>query len=273
MTKTLTTGRPILTAAVLSAMLLALAMPADAGVKGALYKRGAVTPITGEITWYSASQQYNVNNGSLSLRVDANQVARIDVPRPPELDSAIKMVQARQYAMAKGPLETVAKDYEMLEWDLVAARYLAECYLNMNMARQAITMVDKISRVNPKATQSGELQRLYWDALEKDGQTAKLNSVLGQAIKSGSREVAAVAQIRRADSDRLAGNTKKALVDGYLRTALLFRDVKSVQPEALWKAAESFQQIGQTTYAEKMRKRLIEQFPQSPEAQKARAGG
>jgi TolA-binding protein len=258
--------------AVLAALLLVAGSSAQAGVKGRLIKKGGGT-LTGEITWYSASQQYNVNDGRLSLRVDASQVSRIDVPRPGSLDQAIKMVQAGQYAMARATLEKISKDYEMLEWDLVAARYLAECYLNMNMAKQAIDMVDKISRVNPKATQSGELQRLYWEALEKDGRTAKLASVLGDAIKSGSREVAAVAQIRRADSVRAAGNTKKALIDGYLRTVILFRDVKSVQPEALWKAAQSFQEIGQTTYAEKMRKRLIEQFPRSPEAQKARAGG
>ena len=82
----------------------------------------------------------------------------------------------------------------------------------------------------------------------------------------------ATVKMRQANVDRAKGDLKKALEDGYLRTAVLFRDVKSAQPEALFKAAECFQQMGQIPYAEKMRKRLLEVYPQSPEAGKVRGG-
>ena len=63
-----------------------------------------------------------------------------------------------------------------------------------------------------------------------------------------------------------------ALIDGYLRTVVFFQGIKSVQPEALYKAAKCFEEKGQHSYAEKMRKELLSSYPQSEEARQLRAG-
>ena len=159
---------------------------------------------------------------------------------------------------------------EMLKWDITAARWLAEAYLNLNKLSQAETMCEKVFRQNPAAKTSGELSRIYWEVLEKANKHATLEMILKDAIRSGGREVAAVAQIKRGDMANSKGKTKEALIDGYLRTAILFRDVKSVQPEALFKATKALKKIGKVTDAEKMRKRLLEGYPESRYAQQLR---
>jgi TolA-binding protein len=68
------------------------------------------------------------------------------------------------------------------------------------------------------------------------------------------------------------GNYKDALLDGYLRTVVLFGDIKPTQPEALYKAAQCFDQLGQGPYAERMRKKLLADFPQDPYAQRVQSG-
>lgn len=246
-----------------------------AGVPGRIIKKdGGVIPEQGnaEISWFAATREYDISKNNVSTKIPNSQVERVEVAKPANLDSLVAMVQNKQYAPAAGPLKEIVTRYEMLQWDVPAARWLAEAYLNLNMLKEAEDMCAKVFKVNPEAAQSGDLARIYWMVLQKAGKEGMLRTVLSDAVKTGSREVAAVAQLQRADMDRAKGDVKKALIDGYLRTAILFRDVKSAQPEALLKASECFQQLGQLPYAEKMRKRLLDGYPQSPEAQKVRGG-
>ncbi|MBL7114584.1 MAG: tetratricopeptide repeat protein [Kiritimatiellae bacterium] len=255
-------------------VLLVGAISASAAVKGVIYKRDG-TKFEGTIQWFGATQEYSVTRGGdgITLKISSAEVAKVVVPKPSGFDAAQKAVRGGSYAGAIRPLEQIVKNYERLgDWDIKAASLLATAYLGMNQYPQAKTMCEKIIRVNPDAARSGDLARVYWDVLEKMKLEAKLKSVLTDAIKSGGREVAAVAQMKRADIELSKGNVKKALVEGYLRTAILFRDVKDIQPEALLKSAKCFQQIGRQSEAEKMRKRLLEYFPQSPEAKQVRRG-
>ena len=52
-----------------------------------------------------------------------------------------------------------------------------------------------------------------------------------------------------------AGQTRRALVDGYLRTAVLFRDVKSQRREALEKSIAALELLHDRR-ADKLRKQL-----------------
>jgi TolA-binding protein len=268
MTKTYRTKGPA--AWVAAAIVAALAAHAQA-VPGTITKTDG-TELSGDLTWFGATQEYDINIGSVNTKVSARLVAKVQTQKPADFDKAVNAVKTKQYAAAISPLKNIVGTYEMLGWDVPAARWLAEAYLNLNQAKDAIDMCDKVIRTNPEAKTSGELANIYWEALRRDGREAMLQRVLSEAVKTGGREVAAVAQLKRADMDRAKGDVKKALKDGYLRTAILFQDVKSVQPEALTKAAECFQQLGQQSYADKMRKELLEKYPESDEARKIRGG-
>ena len=69
--------------------------------------------------------------------------------------------------------------------------------------------------------------------------------------------------MKRGDVLLAQGDAKSALRDGYLRTILMFQDVKDIQPEALYKAMKAHQSIGEHPYAEKWRKRLLAGYPTS----------
>lgn len=270
---TIKSSRPSTTwlIALTAVLLLTANMVSQAAVTGQIIKRSG-KPLNGDITWYAASQAYGLEMGVTSLSIPLADVLSVRVAKPDRFDRAVQMVRSGRHAAAVSPLKKIVDDYEMLRWDIQAARWLAEAYLNLNQAGKAVDMCEKIIRGNPEAERSGELARIYWDALEKDGKTATLTRVLSDAIQEGSREVAAVAQIKRADIQRSRKKIEDALKDGYLRTAILYQDIKRVQPEALLKATECFRELGQTTYAEKMRKRLLDNYPRSPEAQRVRSG-
>ena len=105
----------------------------------------------------------------------------------------------------------------------------------------------------------------------KSGQTGKLEMMLTKTIETGSRNAAAVAQVKRADIARQNGNNIDALVNGYLRTVILYREVKEVQPEALYKAMLAFKEMGHNSRAQKMKKKLLAEYPQSRYSHKAKA--
>jgi TolA-binding protein len=254
-----------------AALAAVMAARSEAAVQGTIVKTDG-TEISGDLTWFGATQEYDVNKGNISTKVPARSVERVVTPKPAELDKAVNAVRTRQYGAAVAPLRAIVTTYEMMGWDVQAARWLAEAYLNLNQLKDAEDMCDRIFRSNPGAKTSGDLAGIYWEVLRKAGKEATLQKTLSEAVKTGSREVAAVAQLKRADIDRDKGDIKKALKDGYLRTAILFRDVKAVQPEALSKAADCFQKLGQQAYAERMRKELLEKYPDSAEARAARGG-
>jgi tetratricopeptide (TPR) repeat protein len=126
---------------------------------------------------------------------------------------------------------------------------------------------------NPGAAVVNELAVVYWEALLQTEQYATLDRVLGEAVERGDRALAAAAQVKRGDISRKRGEFEDALVDGYLRTIVFFRQIKQVQPEALYKAAKCFEELGQHSHAEKMRKKLLADFPKDPYTEKIRSGG
>ena len=78
--------------------------------------------------------------------------------------------------------------------------------------------------------------------------------------------------IARGDLILAGGNTKeiieKALRDGYLRVVTLYRNERAAQPEALFKAAKCFEDLGQTQRADHFRSRLKDEFGSSEWAKK-----
>jgi tetratricopeptide (TPR) repeat protein len=269
--KTGDAGSRFARAASCAAGLAMLCATAAADVPGVITKNDN-TKIQGMLRWLPASKEYVVTQGPASLRVAASQVQSVQVARPPELDSAAQLVRSGQHAAAIPVLEKVLRDYSMLEHDVTAAALLAESYLKMKQPEKAVEMCDIVIRVNPTAGVSGGLVEVYWEALLQAGRDATLRAQLGKAVESGSRAVAARAQIKRGDIDMKNGKFQDALVDGYLRTALLFGDVKQTVPEALYKSLQCFEQLEQHSHAEQMRKRLLAEFPDDPYTQRLKSG-
>jgi hypothetical protein len=92
-----------------------------------------------------------------------------------------------------------------------------------------------------------------------------------KAAATGDRYSSGAALIGRGDiilaGGESADSLRAALVDGYLRVALMYTDGKiaeQLRPEALAKSAQCFEKIGQAGRADQMRGELKRLYPNSP---------
>lgn len=247
------------------------AMRGDA-VQGTLIRAVDGQPINGDIRWRGEAKEYVITASGVSMTIPLAQVKEVKTPQPAGFDAAVAAFNARKHQEALAEFEKIMDAYKMLQWDVPATGYAARSHLALGNAARAVTLCETLVRDNPAAAYEGDLAGVYWQALIEAGREATLRQLLDKAVQEGSRELAALAQIRRGDIDMKNGRFKEALVDGYLRTVVLFEGVKQHLPEALYKAAQCFQQINETSNADKMRKRLLEEFPSSPFAQNVQMG-
>jgi tetratricopeptide (TPR) repeat protein len=230
--------------------------------------------IEGTIKWKVREKTYAVTakDGKVELEMAPASIKELQIPRPKELDAAVKSIQDGNAAAAVPVLEKLSSDYLMLQWDKVATRLLTDAYIRAGDAEKAIRVCEKIIASNPEAAYLGEMAPAYWQALMKAGRTSKAEDLVTKAIKSGDREASAFALILRGDLILASGETneiaKKALRDGFLRVVTLYKNVKSAQPEALYKAAKCFEKLGQTSRADQMRTTLKSEFSTSEWARK-----
>ena len=223
----------------------------------------------GFVRYLPASKAFELKAGAVTQSLQASEVAKVVLlEQPAQLQQLVAAVKRGQYLAAIAPLKKIKDEYEMFGPDLIAAQYLAVAYLNSGKAAEAVRMCEELLRGNPTASKSGEFAGIYWDALLKEKKYATLRRILEDAIQTGSRDIAAVALVKRGDMDMEKGESKKALLDGYLRTILAFQDIKTIQPEALYKAMKAHTAVNEHHYAEKWRKRLLSGYPNSDYAKK-----
>jgi TolA-binding protein len=242
-----------------------------AAIPGRIIKTDG-TVVEGEnIRWRGSMRQYVIKRGNVELNIDLDDVERVAVQEPPGLRSAATAAQ-RQPAAAIPALQQIVRDYTMLYHDVTAARWLGAALLKSGRAGEAAGVLQGVVDNYGFGRLPGELISVYLDALTESGKTAKVKSILKIMIEEGSRGAAAVALVKRGDLFKKEGKYREALIDGYLRAAVLFEDEKNFQPEALYNAAACFEELGQAAHAEKMRKKLMAEYPQSTYTRRVQSG-
>ena len=265
-------------------IVIALAALAAGTVRAAVAVNGTVVTETGrksgQIRWSGRTKTYVISQKMGATMVDvevkASDVTELEIPEPAGLAAAAQQVDHGQGAAAIGVLTKIATDYAHLQWDKVAGGYLAQAYLSANNAAKALETCEKIVAEDPTAAYKGDLAPAYWAALIKMNRKSTLEAALNKAATSGDRFSSGAALIARGDFEYADGGenveaAKKALVDGYLRVALLYGDADvgpRLRPEALYKAAKCFEKMGQTSRAANCRSELKQAYPTSPWASK-----
>ena len=219
---------------------------------------------TGDIKWQPRTKSYSLTykKGKTDLQMEfpLADVTKIDVAKPAGYDKAVSMVEGGQGAGAIASLAKIVADYRMLNWDKQAGRYLALAYIAANQPQKALDACQAIINEDKSAAWSGDLAAAYWQALLKLGKTNQLEGLLKKAASSGSRQASAAALNLHGDMIVVAGNDspdslKTALRDGYLRVALMYIDPECSREraEAMLKAAQCFDKLGQVARAEHLR--------------------
>ena len=254
------------------AALLVMACTAQAvDVTGTLVTKEEKS-FSGVIKWKAAQRGYVVSAGNRDMEFTLAQIKELTIPEPTGFRDAVKAIQEGRPQQAIPVLERIVQSYVMLQWDEPAARALAEACLNTGDTAGAMRVCEKVIVVKAEAAYTGEMAPIYWQTLLKAGKASKLDDLLDQAIKTGNPNDMACALIMRGDILSGKGDFKVALKDGYLRVITLFRAIRSVQPEALFKAAKAFDQINQVARAETMRKQLLIEFGSSDWARQLKGG-
>ncbi len=226
----------------------------------------------GVIRWKGVAKVYIVSKNNIDLEVVPGKVREITVAEPTGLREAIRAVQGGRLPQAIPVLVKLADDYAMLQWDVPATRWLAEAHLKDGKPDQAVRVCEQAVDHHPNGALDGELAPVYWRALLAAGRGSKLADLLDKAAGAAAPETQARAWTMRGEILRKQGDLKGALRDGYLRAIVLYPKTPVARAEALYRAMSCFEELGQLAYAEKMRKHLLTEYPDSEGAQRLKSG-
>ncbi len=222
--------------------------------------------LSGDIRWQPRSKNYSITFKSKNGKTDVSaerpyaDVVSLDIPKPAGFDKAVELVEKGQGASAIGILSKIVSEYRMLDWDKRAGRYLVLAYLSAGQAQKAYESCTSIIAEDRSAAYRGDLAAAYWQTLLKLGKNEQLESSLKKAVSSGDRASSAAALVMRGDIILANGKgspdaLKEALREAYLRVALMYNQQECAREcaEAMVKAADCFDKLGQAARAERLR--------------------
>lgn len=246
-----------------TAAAIALAAASALATPGTI--RTANEQRSGDVKWQAAKKQYllvikDKSGSEMSFSYAPEDIVSLDVPEPASYKALVSAVQGGRGTGAIQGLTAIVQEYKKLNWDKPAARWLVEAYLQANNPQKAYEMAQTMINEDKSYAYTGDLAPAYWQVLLKLGKTQQLENCLAKAAASGDRLASANALVMRGDvilangSDN-AETYRKALIDAYLRVALMYTDEASApaRAAACEKCALCFENIGWTQYAEEMR--------------------
>lgn len=223
-----------------------------------------------KITYRGASDQYYVMIGNTPVPIARKDIEGLRIPKPSDFDKYAREFRGGSPSPeATRGMENIAFQYKMLVWDVQAYLLVFPTYLKDNNTAGIMKVCDDYERVT--STVPDALQGFFWKALLENRQSARLKKALTDAIENGSRPVAATAHIVRGDLYVDEGKKTDALIDGYFRVIILFKDVRGVEAEALFKAWQTLKSMSDPR-ADKFRQRLVDEFPGSLYSKQSRSG-
>lgn len=232
-----------------------LASVQAAEVRAKIVIDGIETPCM--LMWKPASQVYVVKQGNVTREVNPENIQAMVVAPPAGWEDILKRARSGNPITAVPQLQKVMKEYAMLDYDGKAGAIAAQIYLKQGKAQEALKICEEVIRGNKRAAYASEMAPYYWEALIATGKTSSLPGLLNRAVATGNSSISAAALIARGDLLRSQNKDLDALKDGYLRVVFLYKSETSKHPEAIYKAFETFNDLGQMPYAEKMRSMLL----------------
>ena len=216
-------------------------------------------------------------NGDVNLTMDMGMrtfpkgtYVKAVADKPAEYDQAAAAIKGQKYDAAVPLLEGIVAKYRFLGWDVEASKLLAQALLGKGDAEGAVKAYEQLFLVAPAEKQNADSVWGLRRAMLKAKQYPALIRQLDAVAAAGNRAEAAKAQTMRGDVQLAQNNVELAALD-YLRTAILFADVKDplVLGEATYKAAAALEQL-RDPRAKDLYKKVATDYGASPYAAQAR---
>jgi TolA-binding protein len=217
------------------------------------------------------------SNGDINLTTEVGirtfpkgSISKAVADKPAAYDKAVAAYKAKKFEASAKLLEGIIKDYRSLGWDVQAAKLLPQVLLAQGDPESAVKAYSKLFLLAPEEKKNPDLAWGMRKAMLKAKKYPALLRQLNAVAANGSRADAARAQIMRGDIQLAQNNVELGALE-YLRTAILFRDVKdpAIQGEAHYKAAVSLEQL-RDPRAKEMYQIVVKQYGSSPYAAQAK---
>ena len=215
-------------------------------------------------------------NGDINLTTEVGvrtfpkgSFLRAVADKPAEYDQAVAALKAGKFADAEKLFNTVATNLRGLSWDVEALKLLPQALLGKGDAEGAVQAYEKLFLLAPGEKQNPDVAWGQRRAMLQAKQFATLLRQLDAVAAAGGRPDAARAQNMRGDIQLAQNNVEQAALE-YLRTAILFADVKDplIQGEANFKAAAALEQL-RDPRAKELYKKVATVYKASPYAAQA----
>ena len=251
-------------------IFLAFALAAGAALANPYVEMPNGQRIEGTAIRATATGDINLTTQQGIRTFTKGQYAKAVADEPAEYKQALAAEKAKDYAKAEKLLADIVAKYRGLTWDVEASKALGRVQIAGGNAEKAVATYDKLFVLSPEEKKNNDTQWAYRKALLAAKQYAGLIRQLDAVAASGSRPEAARAQIMRGDIQLAQNNIELAAMD-YLRTAVLFTDVKDpeIQGEACFKAAQALEQL-RDPRAKELYAKIVKEYPSSPYAAQAR---
>jgi hypothetical protein len=215
---------------------------AETTEKTVLKKKGAEPEVVDSVRYDRISMVFRITKGNATFALPETSV---EYCRPPKPDGFDKIADV-------AGLESMVAKCHRLWWDVEAFKKLMPLLVKNGEAAKAIRLYkDMVPILGPSMPLA--LQREYWNALAKNREDVALQKELTDTITGGGREASAWAYLMRGDVLAAQGKRAEALVEGYLKTVLMFDDIASCRKVALERTVAVMEELGDQR-VEKFRK-------------------
>ena len=218
-----------------------------------------------------------LSNGDVNLTTDVGvrtfpkgSYVKAVADKPAEFDQAVAALNAKNYDAAIKLFNGIVASLRGLDWDVAAARELPKALLGKGDAEGAVQAYDKLFLLAPAEKQNSEVAWGMRRAMLQAKQYAALIRQLDAVAAAGNRPEAARAQTMRGDIQLAQNNVELAAMD-YLRTAILFADVRDAEilGEASYKAGAALEQL-KDPRAKDLYKKVVAEYGASRYAAQAK---
>jgi len=202
-------------------------------------------------------------------RLEYPKGTKVIMDEPVEMAQALERMRKKEFDEAIRQFQGIVEQYRYLGWDLRAMKFIGLCQVELGRWDEAIRSLDAAAEGAADLTSDETVRVALARALAGAGRRDRLDPLLDEMIRKGTRREAAAAQVIRGRLRLDGGDLEGALYD-FMRTARFFREIREWIPEAAWRAGETFDRMG-VKEASLEFYRQAGQYPETEFGKRARA--
>lgn len=213
--------------------------------------------------------------GTGEIGLPVSSLARVDWPRPAELDAAEAELKAGHPADALRKIDVILPLQQILaevpgSWWGQAVLLRVAALARLDREIDVSVEIERLRRSPANASLVSAARIAVAAVLTETGKTAQASTLLSGIDRSGLREAdLAGLSLVNARLLRAQGRHEDALL-ACLRVPVLYPAATRDIPAAMLLAAECYRSLGEPARADTALRDLVEKFPASPEAVRAR---